>query len=174
MIYDKITQGENGMYTVRVFNDEKKRNLIRLDNVKIVDTDDDVVLELSDTSEIVDSIHMENIQQAINNSEAWFGGRKLSEKTLRSAYTYESSISAEKIGQTKVYNSKNEPVGVETLTSDTECSVIVEFAGLWFAKKAFGPSCNLVQVKLAPEPEPEPEEPTFDESYPEDCMFVEA
>jgi hypothetical protein len=171
MIYDKITQGENGMYTVRVFNDEKKRNLIRLDNVKIVDTEDDVVLELSDTSKI-DSIHMENIQQAIDNSEAWFGGRKLSEKTLRSAYTNESSISAERIGQTRVYNSKNEPVGIETLTSDTECSVIVEFVGLWFAKKAFGPSWNLVQVKLAPEPEPE--EPTFDESYPEDCMFVEA
>src|SRR6056300_1681270 len=159
MIYDKITQGENGMYTVRVFNDEKKRNLIRLDNVKIVDTEDDVVLELSDTSKI-DSIHMENIQQAIDNSEAWFGGRKLSEKTLRSAYTNESSISAERIGQTRVYNSKNEPVGIETLTSDTECSVIVEFVGLWFAKKAFGPSWNLVQVKLAPEPEPE--EPTFD------------
>jgi hypothetical protein len=47
------------------------------------------------------------------------------------------------------------------------CSVIVEFAGLWFAKKAFGPRWNLVQVKKR-----QPEE-KFDESYPEDYMFEE-
>ena len=53
------------------------------------------------------------------------------------------------------------------------CSVVVEFSGLWFAKKAFGPTYNIVQVKLHPEPEPEPEkdENNFDESYPEDYMF---
>jgi hypothetical protein len=58
---------------------------------------------------------------------------------------------------------------------------MLEYAGLWFAKKAFGPSWNLVQVKLNPEPEPTPEpepepEPTPEpepeiEAYPEDIVI---
>ena len=37
------------------------------------------------------------------------------------------------------------------------CSIFVEFAGIWFAKKAFGPTWNIVQVKIHEEentPEP--------------------
>jgi len=50
------------------------------------------------------------------------------------------------------------------------CSVILEFNGLWFAKKAFGPAWNVVQVKLL-KVEPDEVGETFDETYPEDCMF---
>jgi hypothetical protein len=35
-----------------------------------------------------------------------------------------------------------------SLTDGSKCKVIVEFSGLWFAKKTFGPIWNLVQVKL--------------------------
>ena len=44
------------------------------------------------------------------------------------------------------------------------CSIFVEFAGIWFAKKAFGPTWNLVQVKIHEEEiTPEPTEPEIDE-----------
>jgi hypothetical protein len=62
---------------------------------------------------------------------------------------------------------------------------MLEYAGLWFAKKVFGPQWNLVQVVMLPEPEPEPEptpepepepepEPTPEpevEAYPDDIVI---
>ena len=41
--------------------------------------------------------------------------------------------------------------------------MIVEFSGLWFAKKTFGPIWNLVQVKLFADP--------IVDDYPEDYAF---
>ena len=52
------------------------------------------------------------------------------------------------------------------------CSLFVEFAGIWFAKKAFWPSWNLVQVKIHEDKSEEPEkEESPVESYPEEYMF---
>jgi hypothetical protein len=44
-----------------------------------------------------------------------------------------------------------------------KCNVILEFAGIWFAKKAFGPAWNVIQVKVFDEPNLEvyPEEYAF-------------
>ena len=164
MIYDKLTKGEDGLYHVRAFTDERKRYFVQLDDVTITDLSGEVVLEVS--SDKVDAIHELNIQNAIENSEAWFG-KKLQEKTLRSAYTREETLSAERIPGTKIFDHDKSPVDFETLAPGEVCSVIVEFAGLWFAKKAFGPSWNVVQVKKR-----QPEE-TVDDSYPEDYMFEE-
>jgi len=44
---------------------------------------------------------------------------------------------------------------------------LIEFSGLWFAKKAFGPSWNLVQVKVHEEKKSEPEIHEK-ESYPDE------
>jgi hypothetical protein len=45
------------------------------------------------------------------------------------------------------------------------CNIILEFAGLWFAKKAFGPAWNIFQVKIFDEPNLEvyPEEYAFND-----------
>ena len=52
------------------------------------------------------------------------------------------------------------------------CSLFVEFSGIWFAKKAFGPSWNLVQVKIHEDESEEPEkEESPVESYQEEYMF---
>jgi hypothetical protein len=56
-------------------------------------------------------------------------------------------------------------VNIDSIEPGEICSVIVEFAGLWFAKKAFGPSWNLVQVKK------HQQEEKFDETYPDEYMF---
>ena len=163
MIYDKLTKGDDGMYHVRVFTDDRKKHFIQLNNVTITDVTDDLVFET--ISEKIDAVHELNIQAAIENSQEWFG-KKLIEKTLRSAYTREDTLSAEHIPDTKVFNSEKTLVGFETINPGDTCSVIVEFSGLWFAKKAFGPSWNIVQVKVHPPPEEK-----FDETYPADYMF---
>ena len=163
MIYDKLTKGDDGLYHVRAFTDERKKYFVQLNDVTITDVGEDVVFELVNT-EKVDIIHEQIIQDAIDNSVEWFG-KKLAEKTLRSAYTREDTISAEHIADTKVFNSEKEIIGFDVIKPGDLCSVIVEFSGLWFAKKAFGPSWNIVQVKAR-----QPEE-KFDETYPENYMF---
>lgn len=163
MIYDKLTKGDDGMYHVRTFTDDRKKHFIQVNGVIVTDVTDDFVFET--TSEKIDAIHELNIQSAIENSQEWFG-KKLTEKTLRSAYTREDTLSAERIPDTKVFNSEKTLVGFDTINPGDTCSIIVEFSGLWFAKKAFGPSWNIVQVKVHPPPEQK-----FDETYPADYMF---
>lgn len=164
MIYDTLNKGDDGLYHVRAFTDERKKYFVQLNDVTIGEVGEELVLEV--TSEKIDAIHEMNIQNAIDNSQEWFG-KKLQEKTLRAAYTREETVSAERIPDTKVFDHEKSPVDFETLAPGEVCSVIVEFAGLWFAKKAFGPSWKVVQVKKH-----QPEE-KFDESYPEDYMFEE-
>lgn len=164
MIYDKLTKGDDGLYHVRAFTDDRKKYFVQLNDVTITDVGDDVVFEVS-TAEKVDAIHELNIQNAIDNSQEWFG-KKLAEKTLRSAYTREDTLSAERLPGTKVFNSEKVLVDLDVIKPGDICSVIVEFSGLWFAKKAFGSSWNIVQVKMHPPPEEK-----FDETYPEEYMF---
>jgi hypothetical protein len=162
MFYDKLSKGEDGLYHVRAFTDDRKRYFVQLNNVTITDVGEDLVFETD--SEKITTIHEMNIQNAIENSQAWFG-KALTEKTLRAAYTREDTLSAERIQSVKVFDHDKTPATLESLEPGEVCSVIVEFAGLWFAKKAFGPSWNLVQVKK------HQREEKFDESYPEDYMF---
>ena len=163
MIYDKLTKGDDGLYHVRAFTDDRKKYFVQLNGVTIMDVGDDLVLEA--LSEKIDSIHELNIQNAIDNSQEWFG-KKLAEKTLRSAYTREDTLTAERIPDTKVFSADKVLTDFGVIKPGDTCSVIVEFSGLWFAKKAFGPSWNIVQVKMHPPPEEK-----FDETYPEDYMF---
>lgn len=162
MIYDKLNKGEDGLYHVRAFTDDRKKHFVQLNDVTVVDVGDELIFETE--SDKLDAIHELNIQNAIENSQEWFG-KNLSEKTLRSAYTRENTLSAERIPGTKVFTHDKSIVDFDTITPGEICSVIVEFSGLWFAKKAFGSSWNIVQVRKR-----QPEE-KFDESYPDDYMF---
>jgi hypothetical protein len=72
-------------------------------------------------------------------------------------------------------------VGEDVTLTGIKCSIMLEYAGLWFAKKAFGPTWNLVQVKMNPEPvqepeptpesDPEPEPEPEVESYPDEIVI---
>lgn len=172
MYYDIPKKGEDGLYHVRAYTDDKTRYMFQVNDVKILDVSQDIMIEPTDSSKF-DEINEINIQSAVENCSEWFG-RKLAEKTIKSAYTSDKSILLEKIEATKVFNSDKQEIQWEDLTVETICSVIVEFGGLWFAKKAFGPVWNVVQVKVHPTPEPEPE-PTDDiissEPYPDAYMF---
>jgi hypothetical protein len=64
MIYDTVTKGEDGLYHVRAFTDERKKVFVQLNNVKIVDVSEDLALEPGDFTK-VDAVHDLNIQNAV-------------------------------------------------------------------------------------------------------------
>ena len=175
MIYNSPTKADDGMRHVKAYTDEKKRCFIQLPGVKVLDIDSEmgeVTLELTgeENQAKIETIHASNIQSAVENAKEWFG-KELPEKTITNAYTKEDTLSTDKTQATRIFNSKNEEVDFETLAPGTTCSIFVEFSGLWFAKKAFGPSWNIVQVKIHEE-EKQPEKETQEiEAYPDGCMF---
>ena len=170
MLYDTPTKDDEGFYFVKATKDDGKKCFVQLNKVRVTSlSESDVTFDLGSQRNLerVDALDTQNIQAAIENCESWFG-KTLSEDTIKSAYTASVSgnqVSADKIAPTKVFTVDQELTDFSTLTTETDCSVILEFAGLWFAKKAFGPVWNVVQVKMiTPPPQPE-------ETYPEEFAF---
>ena len=175
MLYNAPAKGDDGLYFVKALNDSKRKCLVQLNKVKVVDVSGEVVFDL--VSEMntnkIQAIDDENLLAARDNCESWFG-KQLSEKVIRGAYTpsvIDGQITGERLEVTKVFDSQQEPIDFENVQSEKSCDVILEFAGIWFAKKTFGALWNVVQVRLHPDPEPEPE-PVLD-SYPEEYAFVD-
>jgi hypothetical protein len=169
MIFDTLTKNEDGFRSVKVRNDNKRKVFVQLNGVKIADISDDIVLDLvSDVNaEKIRAIDHANISAAHENATDWFG-KELSEDVIRGAYTTSApsdQISCDRIDVTKVFNSQQETVDFETLQKDQSCDVILEFSDLWFAKKTFGCTWNLVQVRLHPEP--------IVDTYPDEYAFVD-
>ena len=146
MIYNAPTKGDDGLYSVRAFSSERKRNLIQLNNVTVTDVGSDITFSVPQDNEALNRIHDLNIKNAHENSEQWFG-RKLSEVTLKKGYVTGDTISCDTIPSTRTFNPDKTPAEFESIKVGDVCSVIVDFAGLWFAKKAYGPSWYIVQVK---------------------------
>jgi hypothetical protein len=87
---------------------------------------------------------------------------------IKGAYTpglKDNQVTAERIDATKVFNAQQELIDFEGVQTDKTCDVILEFAGLWFAKKAFGPTWNIVQVRVH-------DDPILD-TYPDEYAFVD-
>tara|TARA_B100001113_G_scaffold20652_1_gene15282 strand:- start:3441 stop:3986 length:546 start_codon:yes stop_codon:yes gene_type:complete len=175
MIYNTPTRGDDGMYHVKAITDEKKRCFVQLSNVKVTEVDNDsgeVSFEVTDEDNQakLNIIHVSNLQSAVENAKEWFG-KELSDKTINNAYAREGDISADKIEATRIFDSEKQVVDFEKLEVGMTCSIFVEFSGLWFAKKAFGPSWNLVQVKIHEDEKPPEETEPEIEAYPDQYMF---
>ena len=185
MIYGTLAKGEDGLYHVKATTDGGKRCYVHVKNVVVTeDTDDELTFDLSSAVgvENVEAIHANNIAAANENSVTWFG-KQLPEKTISKVYTKQDMLSADKISATKVFSANRERLTEVPNLVGSKCSIMLEYAGLWFAKKVFGPQWNLVQVVMMPEPEPEPEpeptpepepEPTPEpevEAYPDDIVI---
>ena len=177
MIYDTLSKGEDGLYHSRALNDEKKRHLIQLNGVTVSDVDHEtgeVSFEVTgeDNQAKVESVHVTNLQSALENSKTWFG-KELPEKTISSAYTRSENLETDRISATRVFDHTKESVEFSSITVGMSCTVLVEFSGLWFAKKAFGPSWNIVQLKI-PEAEVEVEAEVEEETYPDQYMIQDS
>ena len=85
-------------------------------------------------------------------------------------------LTADKISASRVFNPEKESIPFDIIKETKKADVLLEFAGIWFAKKTFGPIWNIIQIRLVPpqqEPEPEPEEPQEPQEpeYPEECVI---
>ena len=169
MLYNAPAKGDDGLYFVKALNDTKRKCLVKLNGVKVVDVSGDVVLDLATEDNLgkIGAIDALNLEAAQENCETWFG-KQLSEKVIEGAYTSsvaDGQITGECIEATKVFNTQQEQVDLETVQPGKTCDVILEFAGLWFAKKSFGSSWNVVQVRVHPDP--------ILDTYPEEYAFVD-
>jgi len=169
MLYNAPAKGEDGLYFVKALSDEKRKCLIQLNGVKVVDVSGDVVLDLVSeaNTQKIQGVDTQNLAAASENCKDWFG-KTLSEDVVKGAYTSsvaDGQITGDRIEATKIFNAQQEVVDFETLQPGKTCNVILEFAGLWFAKKAFGSAWNVVQVKLHPDP--------ILDVYPDQYAFVD-
>jgi hypothetical protein len=108
-----------------------------------------------------------NLVAAVENCETWFN-RKLSDNVITSAYTsshLSQEITGDLLDVTRVYDSKQEGIDIQSVQPGKMCDVILEFAGLWFAKKNFGPSWNVVQIRVHDDP--------ITDTYPEGYAFTD-
>lgn len=169
MLYNAPIKGEDGLYFVKALNDSKRKCLVQLNKVKITDVSGDIVMKLDSDANVskIQAIDDENLVSAVENAESWFG-KKLSDKVVEGAYTssiVDGQITGERIEVIKVFNSNQEVIDFDAVQPDKTCDVILEFAGLWFAKKSFGSSWNVVQVKVHPDP--------ILDTYPDEYAFVD-
>ena len=166
MLYNAPAKGDDGLYFVRATTDEKKKCFIQLNKVKIAAVSGgEVTIDACSAAnkKKVTAIDKANLQAAKDNAASWFG-KDMTTDALKAAYS-NAELIAERIPPTKVFSPDQEVIDFESLTTGRECSVILEFSGMWFAKKAFGPTFNLVQLKLHQEP--------VKSEYPEEYAFVE-
>jgi hypothetical protein len=171
MIYDTPSKGEDGLYFVKATNDDKKKCFVqvnRVGNVSLSGENTEVTLNLLTENNVkkITDVDELNITAAVENAASWFG-KNLTEDVIRAAYTsslVNDQFTCERIVQTRVFNSNLEVVDISTVTPENTCTAVLEFAGLWFAKKAFGPVWNLVQVKVF-------DDPVVEEAYPEDYII---
>lgn len=166
MLYNAPAKGDDGLYFVRATTDEKKKCFIQLNKVKIAAVSGgEVTIDMccAANKKKVTAIDKANLQAAKDNATSWFG-KDMTTDALKAAYS-NAELIAERIPPTKVFSPDQEVIDFESLTTGRECSVILEFSGMWFAKKAFGPTFNLVQLKLHQEP--------VKSEYPEEYAFVE-
>lgn len=166
MLYNAPVRGDDGLYFVRATTDEKKKCFIQLNKVKIAAVSGgELTIDACSPAnkKKVSALDKENLQAAKDNATTWFG-KDMTTDALKAAYSHPELV-AERIPPTKIFSPDQEVIEFDALSGGRECSVILEFSGMWFAKKAFGPAFNLVQLKLHPEP--------VRSEYPEEYAFVE-
>jgi hypothetical protein len=177
MKFGAPTKDEDGLYYARVKGDDGKKIFVQLNKVKCTrssTTMAEFAIEQAGNKKKIRKIEDENIATATEKSEEWFGS-ELTPEQVKAAYSsiFESTgrLGVERIPPTKVFTSNLEQTDFESIAEGKTCNLIVEFAGLYFARSSFGPMWNLVQAKLHADPivSEYPEEPAFaDEDEDED------
>lgn len=162
----------DGRYYVKVTGDG---TFVQMDNVTMLSPfaeGDSVTLGLNDKSlEELRKYDALVLQAAKENSTLWFQ-REVQEKTLDTAYTRsfkDTTMNVSKVLKagkllSTAYDHKHEKIDPNSLTENTQCDVILEFSGVWFAKKTFGPTWRIVQVRTKTPRRPPP-------VYSEQCLF---
>ena len=171
MQFSTVIRLDDGRRYTKATGEDDNRVMVQLNGVTIVSKFDDadtVTIELPDTAR-VDDIDAQNLTAAVENCEEWFD-REVPKKTLETAYTSSLRDSTMNVSKatvngkvvTRIYDSTRTPVDVGDLQEMQKCDVILEYSGLWFAKKTFGPIWRIAQVRLRAKPKP---------VYPDEYLF---
>jgi len=171
MFYSSPSKGADGLYFVKASTDEKSKCFIQLNNVKVSEVSGEMVFDVvseENTQKITD-VQTTNLSAAEENCEEWFG-KKLSSTVLSGAYqsaVSDGQMTADIITEprVRVFNKTHEPLDFDVVQPGKTCDLLVEFAGIWFAKKAFGGHWNIVQVRVHEDP------PVVEDVYPEEYAF---
>ena len=146
---DTPTQSEDGTYYVRATADDKKKVFVQLNRITVAEETDFEVNPAS--AKKIAAIDAACLSAAFEHAEAWFG-KPMTEAQLTRAYQgsvdEDGVLSCDTIPPTKIFDADLEVVGLDGLTAGRTVNAIVEFAGLWFGRKTFGPVWNVVQVKM--------------------------
>ena len=163
----------DGRYYLKVNTDSDERVMIQLNRVNLLTTfteADDVTLKLSQSAvEKVAAIDSENVAAAKLNCAEWFG-KVLADQTLEAAYAKSfqdltMNTSKARVGSqvvTKTFSHDKSVLDTDALVVGTECDVVLEFSGIWFMKKTFGPIWRIAQVRLLAPPK---------KLYPDEYLF---
>ena len=176
MLYNTPVKGDDGLYFVKATTDDRRKCLVQLNGVTISEVSGDMIFDIhSDANaDKITDIETQNLAAAHANSVEWFG-KQLSEKVINGAYRSVlngGQMTADVMTDppVRVFSTAQESLDIESVQPEKTCDVIVEFAGIWFAKKAFGGHWNVVQVRV--HEDPVKEEPVTD-VYPEEYAFVD-
>ena len=176
MNYGSPKKLPDGRYYVKVLSDRQARVMVQLNRVTILtrfDDSEDLTIELNEKSQTtVKSIDDQNIAASKANCVEWFT-KQLADQTLDAAYT--RSMSDNKMNVTKaiakgasvtrVFAADKTAVDSSVLEPGIQCDVILEFSGIWFMKKTFGPVWRVMQVRLLAPPK---------NLYPDEYLFQDA
>jgi len=176
MIYGSPKKLPDGRYYLKVQTDEGNRCMVQLNNTTLLTNfseGENVTLSLTEKSlEKVQMINSHNLEAAKENSQEWFG-KEVSEKTLETAYTPSLNDNTIIVGKatvnknivTKCYDHEKNSVDFDSVGEGVKCDVMIEFSGLWFMKKTFGPIWRIAQMRLkAPPKKIYPDEYLFNDS----------
>ena len=153
MIYGNPKQIPDGRYYLKVLTDENKRITAQINNTTLLtkfDNDDDVTITLDSVShDKIVNFDDGNILAAKEHSEKWFG-KELSPKTIETAYSSSVIDGNMNVGKSKpvAFTHDKKPVDINTITENTLCDIILEFSGIWFMKKTFGPVWRITQLRM--------------------------
>ena len=157
MLFKAPSKGDDGIYYARATTDDKKKVFLQVNKLTVkASSESQVTLDLTHAAQKkITALDEDNLQQALENAETWFG-REMTKDALTAAYfSSESELTADRIAPTKVFSSEAEIVEFSAIKKGSKVNAIVEFAGLYFAKTSFGPIFNVVQVKIHADPVPE-------------------
>ena len=167
----------DGRYFLKVSQGESAdRVMVQLNRVRLLTTfteADDVTIELTpEAAARIAEVDLQNIAAAKEHSQAWFG-KALADQTLEAAYaksTQDLTMNTTKarVGSqvvTKAFSHDKTVLDTSALVIGTTCDVILEFSGIWFLKRTFGPVWRVAQVRLLAPPK---------KVYPDEYLFQDA
>lgn len=161
IVYSDPVKLSDGRYFVKA-STEDTPVYVSLKNVIVDDPSlDDINVTLSEADvNTIGSWDKRFVEDAVSNSTKWFH-KEISSEVIQSYY--QSALDGDSLEVQPSLNAKGKSVvalfdaaknQVQKVDQNTSAIVLLQFDGLWFLRKTFGPVWRLVQLKVRKTAEP--------------------